>query len=153
MIVRIWDSRTGTELRAEVGSNPWPLKFSTNGIYYVGYLRGYANSKPTFRVKLTNTSVVQGQSFALTLLATDSDNDSLRYSLVNPPAGASVNQTGLFTWTPATSQLGDYVVTAVVSDGSLTDTTRAVITVKMLNVRPTFGRSTFFTTSTASSTR
>jgi uncharacterized repeat protein (TIGR01451 family) len=60
------------------------------------------------------------QLFTLTLEATDSDlpANSLSYSMINAPAGASLAETsGLFSWTPDANQgPGEYTVTFIVSD-------------------------------------
>ncbi len=66
--------------------------------------------------------------------ATDPDNDPLTYSASPLPAGASfAGQT--LTWTPTLEQAGTYSTTFTVSDGHLTDTKAATITV--LDVPPT----------------
>jgi Putative Ig domain len=51
------------------------------------------------------------------IAATDPNADPLTYSLINPPAGMSVNTQGLLTWTPTAAQLGQSAVQIQVSDG------------------------------------
>src|SRR5262249_35514898 len=56
---------------------------------------------------MANQSVNEGSTLSLTFSATDSDvpANTLSYSLVSPPAGASVNgATGAFSWTPGEAQ-------------------------------------------------
>jgi hypothetical protein len=129
MTFRIWDSRAGKEHRTKALLGPGEAKFYTDTTFGFITLVAIENLKPTFIVKLTNMTLQQNQMLTLQFTASDPDNDPLRYSLVNPPAGASITSAGLFTWTPSTSQLGTYSIVAVVSDGLLTDTARATVTV------------------------
>ena len=49
--------------------------------------------------------------------ATDSDNDTLTFSLSAYPTGMSINsQTGLISWTPASNQAGNQSVNVKVAD-------------------------------------
>jgi hypothetical protein len=95
------------------------------------------NQKPSFVNKLAAQSVAQNATVSFTYTATDPNNDPLTYSLVGAPAGATVTAAGVFSWKLAYSQLGAFTITAVVSDGALTDTATAVITVTRTNVKPT----------------
>ena len=95
------------------------------------------NVKPSFVNKMAAQSVAQNATVAFTYTATDPNNDPLTYSLVNPPAGAAITTAGVFSWKLAYSQLGPFTITAVVSDGALTDTATAVITVTRTNAKPT----------------
>jgi PKD repeat protein len=67
----------------------------------------------------------------LTFTATATDADipvqTLTFSLVGAPAGASMTSAGVFTWTP--SAAGDYTFDVVVSDGSLTDSETITVSV------------------------
>ena len=50
--------------------------------------------------------------------ATDTEQDSLIYSLLNPASGMSIDaQTGLVQWRPTTAQLGKQDITVSVNDG------------------------------------
>ncbi len=61
---------------------------------------------------------------------TDSDGDTLTYSLTTNPSGMTINSTtGVINWTPNSGQIGDNNVTVEVSDGELLDTQSFVITV------------------------
>ncbi len=62
--------------------------------------------------------------------ANDPDGDPVTFTLVNPPAGATITAQGNFTWTPAWSQVGAQTVTIKVTDpGGLSDTRCCTITV------------------------
>lgn len=74
------------------------------------------------------TSATKNQAYTYDVNATDSDGDTLIYSLTTTPSGMSINSsTGLITWTPTAT--GDYYVTVRVSDGALFDTQSFTITV------------------------
>jgi uncharacterized repeat protein (TIGR03803 family) len=63
-----------------------------------------------------NKSVAKNTTLTFTATGTDGDKGQvLSYSLINAPAGASINATtGVFTWTPTTS--GSYSLTVRVTD-------------------------------------
>ncbi len=74
------------------------------------------------------TSATKNQAYTYDVNATDSDGDTLVYSLTTTPSGMSINSsTGLITWTPTAA--GNYNVTVEVSDGALFDTQSFTITV------------------------
>jgi len=75
------------------------------------------------------TSATKDEPYSYDVNATDSDGDTLVYSLTTKPSGMSINSsTGLITWTPTTS--GDYNVTVKVSDGELFNTQSFTVTVE-----------------------
>ena len=75
------------------------------------------------------TSATKGQAYSYDVNATDSDGDTLTYSLTTSPTGMTIiSTTGLINWTPTSS--GDYNVTVKVSDGELFDTQSFTITVE-----------------------
>ena len=79
------------------------------------------------------------QSSLLTFNAIASDIDipvqSLSFTLVNAPAGASITPSGLFTWTPTITQSGNYTFTVRVTDNgtpALSDSEDITVTVNPL---------------------
>ena len=79
-------------------------------------------------------STSPGSTVKFTVNATDSDSSlTLALSVNNLPVGAAFDtKTGLFTWTPSTSQSGAYSVTFTATDNgtpSLSSTQKVVITV------------------------
>ncbi|WP_042475472.1 putative Ig domain-containing protein [Bacillus ndiopicus] len=95
------------------------------------------NSAPVLQ-EIGDQTVNEGGLLTFTALATDSDSAILTYSLVNEPAGASINATtGVFTWTPTEAQgPGSYTFTVQVSDGALVDQERITVTVNEVNSAP-----------------
>ena len=51
--------------------------------------------------------------------ATDVDNDTLYYSLVDAPEGMTVAEDGVISWIPVSGTNSSGIVTLMVSDGSL----------------------------------
>lgn len=77
-----------------------------------------------------NKSILEGGNLGFTASASDPDGDSLTFSASGLPAGAGFNSsTGLFSWTPASDQSGQYSVTISVSDGAASDSEVIQITV------------------------
>jgi VCBS repeat-containing protein len=75
-------------------------------------------------------SVEEGALLTFTASAIDINSGTLMFSLVNPPAGATIDAaTGVFGWTPDHSQAGVYNVTCRVTDGVLKDDEVIQITV------------------------
>jgi hypothetical protein len=93
---------------------------------------------------ISNQSVAEGNELSFVVSATDSDvpaNNSLSYSLVDAPVGASIGaMTGQFSWTPTEAQgPGVYIITMRVSDNgapSLSDEQEVPITVTEVNQAP-----------------
>jgi hypothetical protein len=98
--------------------------------------------RPQFTVMMKDTAVLQNQPLTFTFRGTDPRSDTLRYSLMNPPAGASMTSSGTFNWKPGYTQAGRYSMTAIVTDGSTSDTARWIITVTKVNLKPVFAART-----------
>jgi hypothetical protein len=73
-------------------------------------------------------SVAAGQALSFAVASSDPDGDRVTTTASNLPSGASFNGS-TFTWTPSSTQAGNYTVTFTASDGQLTDTETAAITV------------------------
>ena len=77
-----------------------------------------------------------GEDVIQAVTANDPDTgDSLTYSLVSGPTGATVSPTGEFSWTPSDSQVGVHTITVRATDGTLSDDESFTVTV---NKRATF---------------
>lgn len=65
----------------------------------------------------SNQTVTIGNTLNFTVQASDPDGDTLSYSLINPPTGATISSTtGAFSWTPPA--VGDTAITVQVNDGT-----------------------------------
>jgi hypothetical protein len=64
--------------------------------------------------------VLEGTLLSVTASATDPDaGDTLTFSLIAPPAGATINaSTGVISWTPTTDQKGVFTITVQVADNA-----------------------------------
>ncbi|MFJ5767283.1 S-layer homology domain-containing protein, partial [Lysinibacillus sp. NPDC093210] len=95
------------------------------------------NSAPVLQA-IGNKAVNENSQLKFTASATDADGNTLTYSLVNAPTGASINATtGVFTWTPTKAQgPGSYTFIVRVSDGLLTDEESITVTVSKVNSPP-----------------
>lgn len=79
---------------------------------------------------ISDMNVISGQTISFSALASDPNNDPLIFIYPNGlPSGATLNIEGVFSWTPLTSQVGNYTISITVSDGSLSDTKSFVISV------------------------
>src|SRR6185295_13969927 len=97
-----------------------------------------ANAAPVLPT-VSQQTVAEGSLLSVSDAATDSDipANTLTYSLVNPPAGASINSSGLITWTPSEAQgPTTNTITAVVNDGTVNVTNAFVVVVTEVNVAP-----------------
>jgi hypothetical protein len=77
-----------------------------------------ANTAPVL-MQVGTRMVTPGQTVSFQLTGVDSDvpAQTLTFSLVSGPAGATVTPSGMFSWTPSTSQpVGTNVITAKVTD-------------------------------------
>ena len=89
-----------------------------------------AADQPPVLAAIGPKAVVTGQPLAFSLSASDPDSATLTFSASSLPSGASLNAaTGAFAWTPSNSQIGSYNVTFSASDGLLTSSQPATITV------------------------
>ncbi len=84
-----------------------------------------------------NNSICQESLLAFTCIASDIDipTQNLIFSLVNAPNGASITQSGQFTWTPDVTQSGNYIFTISVTDNgtpAISDTEDITVTVSSL---------------------
>jgi hypothetical protein len=100
-----------------------------------------SNTPPSLPVQSAIT-VPELTPMTVTNTATDTSvpSNQLTYSLVSPPGGAVVSNSGIITWTPSQNESpGNYTITTVVSDNGappLTATNSFTVTVTEVNVAP-----------------
>jgi hypothetical protein len=92
------------------------------------------NSAPIL-ASIGDRSIIENGILAFTLSASDTDGDSLDYSVSNLPSGASFSA-GSFRWVPSFTQAGSYSTQFTVSDGSESDSETITITVTNNNRAP-----------------
>ena len=98
-------------------------------VIFTGCITPEPNNEPTITSTPITTASV-GVIYTYDVNATDSDEDTLTYTLTNPPEGMTINpSTGLISWTPTEDDV--YSITIKVSDGKSTDTQSFTITVSL----------------------
>ena len=76
------------------------------------------------------TTAKEGAAYTYDVEATDPNEDTLTYSLTISPTGMTINSTtGVITWTPTKSQVGENEVMVEVSDGNKSTTQSFTVTV------------------------
>lgn len=79
----------------------------------------FGGNRPPSITSFPPTAAVVGQSYGYALKATDSDGDSLVYSLLVAPGGMTIDaNSGFINWTPTSEQAGIETVTVQVADGN-----------------------------------
>ncbi len=95
---------------------------------FLGMPEAPPNQAPAFTATLPDTTITVGNTLTFTYTASDPDNDALTFSLTRGPQDATLDaSTGAFSWTPSATGMDS--VTVTVSDGSLTASTSALVTV------------------------
>ena len=88
--------------------NIWPP------IIKIQYEKGIASVLPNYELILKengNKNVDETKKLTFTASVTDSSIENLEYSLSNQPNGATIDKdSGIFTWTPTSSQSGNYIL-------------------------------------------
>ncbi|MDB6025744.1 MAG: hypothetical protein JWM68_1967 [Verrucomicrobiales bacterium] len=104
------------------------------------------NSAPFLELPFdTAQEVTAGSTVTWTNIAWDAESNSLTFSLVSPPVGATINPTtGVFTWTPPSVIATNYVTIRVTDNGVPVLYTEqiATIVVTTTNTAPTLSLST-----------
>lgn len=129
----------------------WVPGFNQAGSYVVTFsvTDGSASDSETIVINVHNVNrppvldpisdkvVFEGQLLQFTVNGSDPDGDNIAFSASNLPSGASFNPASrTFSWTPGFGQAGEYNVTFSVSDGFLSDSKSAKITVVNVNRPP-----------------
>jgi len=96
------------------------------------------NSTPSLPV-VSDRIIAELTTLTVTNVATDSDlpANTLTYSLLNPPANASISAQGVITFTPSEAQgPSTNTITTIVSDGSASATNSFTVLVTEVNTAP-----------------
>ncbi len=101
----------------------------------------YAQNAPVID-PISPQFVDEGEHLEFVITASDTDGDSLEYTLLNLPTNASFvdsgNGHGLFTFDPDYSQSGNLQISVIAQDSSMADTELVDITVNDVNRAPEF---------------
>ena len=88
---------------------------------------------------IPDRTVRQGDPIRFTVRADDADGDPLSFSAMELPAGAFLNpNTGVFEWSPAFYQAGDFTIRFFASDGTTFGERATTIHVTNVNAAPVF---------------
>jgi hypothetical protein len=106
---------------------------NSTGVYTLGMVVPPSESKPPVIEEIPARETVERKAISFVVAASDPDGTIPTLSATSLPVGAtfvdSGQGTGLFEWTPAVGQAGQYSVAFVASDGALKATGTAAITV------------------------
>jgi len=80
---------------------------------------------------LPDTTIFENQTLRFTyVIDSKGPTEGVFYSLLNPPAGASIDSTtGVFRWTPTYDQAGRYTIVVSATDGQNTVAATAIVSV------------------------
>ena len=160
---------SGATLSSSTGTFSWTPTISQEGRHDVTFNISDGNAgvdSDAITITVTNTNrapiiagpgnkkVAANSTLSFTLKVVDPDGDTISYSAIGLPLGATFNSsTGVFSWTPTADQIGSYSVTLNVDDGnSATDTRTITITVRAEKIKYQAGwpKSTLGSVSSAS---
>ncbi len=128
---RLDQAPNGMTIDADSGLIAWTP--DTNGDFPVTVVvsDGVLETTQTFTItvvlpnqspEITSTpvmTVLQGQTYQYQLTATDPEDETITFGLVNSPTGMQIETaTGLVTWTPGIDQLGVHSVEVTASDSN-----------------------------------
>ena len=98
-----------------------------------------------------NTTIAEQTLLSVTNAATDVDVPAnvLSYTLINPPGNASINASGVISYTPSESEgPSTNTIRTVVSDGTVSITNSFVVVVTEVNVAPVAVNNSYLLTNT-----
>ena len=94
-----------------------------------------ANQAPVIDPILNPGPQHPDQPVMFSVTVTEPDGDPYTFTLINPPAGAAIDDQGNFSWTPTWAQLGAATITVRVTDAGGLSATRTV-TINVTNQAP-----------------
>ncbi len=130
--------------RADSGTN-------SIGITTVNLTITPVNDAPVFVGTPANTTIAEQTLLSVTNAATDVDVPAnvLSYTLINPPGNASINASGVISYTPSESEgPSTNTIRTVVSDGTVSITNSFVVVVTEVNVAPVAVNNSYLLTNT-----
>jgi hypothetical protein len=130
-----------TPTAGQIGSHPVTVRAADPAGLAATQTFSVAVAAPNAAPQITSTPVTTatvGAPYAYDVNATDSNGDTLTYSLTQAPGGMTINAgSGLIGWTPSSGQTGSHAVTVRVADpGGLAATQTFTIVVPVPNAAP-----------------
>jgi hypothetical protein len=140
----------GAKFNEKSGSFSWTPNYNQAGEYNLtaSLSDGKEQSNATFKIVVNNVNrrpeidkggsvtITVGETANLSFSGSDPDDDAIAFSSDNLPEGATINANGEFSWTPDENQIGTFVFTVKVSDGTDSAQTSASVNVKALPSPP-----------------
>jgi len=143
----------GAAIDPATGALTWTPDYTQAGSYNISVVvtdPAGASAEAAASVEVTNVNrppsiqappdqqIEENGRVSVSIPANDEDqDDQLRFSSDNLPAGASLDESsGTFTWTPDFDQAGDYQISVTVSDGEAQAATSFKVTVQNKNRPP-----------------
>jgi len=97
------------------------LHQTQSNINFIWTIKPKNNLPPVFIAMPIKTAIANSQ-YQLQTLASDANHDQLNYRLLESPVGMTIDAaTGLINWKPSSTQIGENIVSLVVSDNLLQD--------------------------------
>jgi hypothetical protein len=124
---------TWTPTEAQLGNQSVTVSVSDGKVFVnqsFKVLVSSSNHKPTV-VSIPDATIKVGKTFVYSVVAADVDSgDTLTYSTDGQTSGMTISATGVISWKPIKSQVGEHTVTVTVSDGKGSVSTNFKVTVK-----------------------
>jgi hypothetical protein len=140
----------GAKFDEKTGAFSWTPTYEQAGEYNLTTILddGTEQTRATFKITVENVNrrpeiekggsvtITVGETASLSFSGSDPDDDAIAFTSDNLPQGATINANGEFSWTPDENQIGTFVFTVKVSDGTDSAQTSASVTVKELPPPP-----------------
>nr|WP_321497865.1 putative Ig domain-containing protein [uncultured Methanolobus sp.] len=151
VVYSVVDLPSGATFNASSGEFIWTPGYGTSNNYNVEFIasaNGLEDSetitiyvgdvdRPPVLDDIGDRSVDENEELAFTVSANDPDGDSVTYSSIGLPQGASFSSSsGDFTWTPSYDDSGDHTVEFIASANGLEDSETIIITVNNVDRAP-----------------
>jgi len=150
LVYSISNLPSGAKLDEKSGAFSWTPTFDQSGEYALNASISdvYEQATAPFKIVVNNVNrkpeidkgesvtITVGETVNLSFSGADLDDDAIAFSSDNLPDGAAINANGEFSWKPDENQIGTFVFTVKVSDGTDSAQTSASVTVKDLPPPP-----------------
>lgn len=92
-----------------------------------------SNIAPSFSTTFSDTTTAVAQALAFVFTAQDANSDDLTFGISGAPTGATIHPTtGLFEWTPLSTQVGTFNFNVTVTDGRIAQPVGHPVTITVL---------------------